>query len=235
MSNNGDVPYGHKVHTHDACLMEVRDSDLLILIIGERYGGEYKNSLKSITRMEYETAFGNNIPVHTFIKKSTYNEHGSYIKKKKNNESYHYFNDNKTYEMIKIFEFIDLVRSNDRNNGYLHFKDDLELIDLIKKQLSGMVHGFLAKPIEKLKNYHVHLRITGEDGQYLSTYYGSGIFYSPKIPATYIDRIQSKSGIVKCNYFPNYELLNKDENGNVLNPHTTALKIVSEDQGILLI
>jgi hypothetical protein len=227
LSDQGDVPYGHRVHTHDACLLEVEKSDILILIIGNRYGGFYKNTEKSITRMEYETAIKYNIPVYAYVRASTYGEHGKYIQSKKAKESY---DDRSDGENTKIFEFIDAVRRAPKNNAIIPFEDDRELIKLLKKQFSGMVHELLQKKKEKLQHYHVHLKIEPrDDGRFRSSYFGSGTFLSPKSPARYVDTIRGATGDIKCEYYPNFSLLNPNEKNEPRNQSVVELVINGEE------
>lgn len=51
----------------DVCLANVRRCDLLILLIGMRYGSIDKNMGKSFTELEYEEAKRNNTPILVFI------------------------------------------------------------------------------------------------------------------------------------------------------------------------
>ena len=54
LSEDGDVYYDPREHTHDACISEVGNCQLFVLIIGGRYGGKYLKSDKSITNRECE-------------------------------------------------------------------------------------------------------------------------------------------------------------------------------------
>lgn len=51
----------------EACLTDVRRCQMLILIIGMRYGSEDNNTGKSYTELEFEEAERNNIPVLAFL------------------------------------------------------------------------------------------------------------------------------------------------------------------------
>ena len=51
----------------DVCLANVRRCQLMILLVGMRYGSVDKNTGKSYTELEYEEALRNNIPVLSFI------------------------------------------------------------------------------------------------------------------------------------------------------------------------
>lgn len=146
LSERGDVFYHPDIHTHDSCLNEVSNCDLFILMIGGRFGGSYDaDKKKSIVNAEYTTAKDNKIPVFTFVKRGVYSDH-------------HFFTKNKTKEHIaemdfpsmdkredaeKIFEFIDEVRKSDVNNGFFSFEFAREIVDLLRKQWSGMFYDFL--------------------------------------------------------------------------------------------
>ena len=52
ISELGDVFYDPAIHSHEACLQEASQSDALVLIIGGRYGGQYKDTDVSITYQE---------------------------------------------------------------------------------------------------------------------------------------------------------------------------------------
>ncbi len=40
LSDQQDILYDPRIHTHTACIEEVKNSDLMILIIGSRFGGQ---------------------------------------------------------------------------------------------------------------------------------------------------------------------------------------------------
>lgn len=40
LSDQQDILYDPRIHTHTACIEEVKNSDLMILIIGSRFGGK---------------------------------------------------------------------------------------------------------------------------------------------------------------------------------------------------
>jgi len=54
----------------EVCLREVRDSDLMILVIGYSYGSLDSESEKSFTHLEYEEARRSGIDVLAFVKSS---------------------------------------------------------------------------------------------------------------------------------------------------------------------
>ena len=56
LSEEPDFPVEPGVTSHDACLSAVRQSNVLVLLIGQRFGGEYRDQNKSITWREWEEA-----------------------------------------------------------------------------------------------------------------------------------------------------------------------------------
>lgn len=149
LSEYGDVYYNPDLHTHDACLTEVCNSQLFVLIIGGRNGGQYKEGEKSITNMEYEEAVRSKIPVFTLIERNVLSEHLVYQKNKSNanvKEIIYPSIDN-----IKIFEFIDNVRKNGLNNAYFPFSDFKDIESYLKKQWAGLMFDFLTNSIETKK------------------------------------------------------------------------------------
>jgi hypothetical protein len=56
LSDEPDFPVEPGVTSHDACLRAVRASHVFVLLVGERFGGEYQGQNKSITWREWEEA-----------------------------------------------------------------------------------------------------------------------------------------------------------------------------------
>jgi len=56
LSEEPDFPVEPGVTSHDACLAAVRQSNVLVLLVGQRFGGEYRDQNKSITWREWEEA-----------------------------------------------------------------------------------------------------------------------------------------------------------------------------------
>ncbi len=71
LSEHNDFPVARGVHSHDACLAAIPGSNLYVLLVGERYGGRYKGTPKSITWREYDEAFGHEIPMVALVLRST--------------------------------------------------------------------------------------------------------------------------------------------------------------------
>ena len=152
LSEEGDVFFNPKQHTHDSCLTEVPSCQIFVLIIGGRYGGIFNKGDKSITNMEYETAITNKIPVFALAESAVLAEHNVYnenIKKnaKVKSEDIAY----PSVDNVKIFDFIDEVRKNTINNAIVPFRDFTDIESYLKKQWAGMMFSFLSESITENK------------------------------------------------------------------------------------
>lgn len=56
LSEDADFPVEPGFTSHDACLRAVRSSHVFVLLVGERFGGEYQGQNKSITWREWDEA-----------------------------------------------------------------------------------------------------------------------------------------------------------------------------------
>lgn len=150
LSEDGDVFYNPKQHTHDSCLTEVPACQMFVLIIGGRFGGTYINGSKSITNMEYEAAINEKIPVFALAESAILAEHKVYNDNIKNNkkikaEDISY----PSVDNVKVFEFIDEVRKYTVNNAIVPFRDFTDIEQYLKKQWAGMMFNFLNDNIQQ--------------------------------------------------------------------------------------
>ena len=136
MSDYEDVLYDPRIHTHTSCVDEVQNCNMLILIVGARFGGKatpealnkvnfeiLKNEnvsvdlLKekeclSVTQLEVLKAIENSIPVYTFIDKRVWHDHALYEKNKTSDivEKIIFPSIEKQETAKYIFNFINFVR-----------------------------------------------------------------------------------------------------------------------------
>ena len=106
MSDYNDILYDPRIHTHTSCIEEVNTCDLIILIVGSRFGGkaipeaisklDFDNILEksksidslkkkdniSVTQLEILKAVELDIPIFTFIDNRLWNDHELYEKNK---------------------------------------------------------------------------------------------------------------------------------------------------------
>ncbi|BCG65273.1 MAG: hypothetical protein methR_P3099 [Methyloprofundus sp.] len=160
MSDKGDVFYHPDLHTHESCITEISNCQLFILIVGGRFGGKYKvDPTKSITNAEYNAAKEAGIPVFTFVKEGVLADHHIYQKNREKDfvSSIDFPSiENQNYA-VNIFDFIDLVRGANVNNGFFDFKYARDIHCNLRKQWAGMFFDFLSQ-----RSVSNHLKSTNE-------------------------------------------------------------------------
>lgn len=166
MSDYADVLYDPRTHTHTSCVSEVANCDMLIVIIGSRFGGisvpeaidavntnDFEDTISntsenkiSITQLEVLKAIECNIPIYAFIDNKVYYQHELYEKNKDNNAII----DNIVFPSIEkpelakyIFNFIDYIRHRAKGNSYFPFEKLQDIEDVLKKQWSSYFQRLL--------------------------------------------------------------------------------------------
>jgi hypothetical protein len=105
LSESNSFPIDPSVDTIENCKRRVEnDADVLVLIIGGRYGHVDDRADKSITNLEYLAARAKGIPIYAFVMKSVL----SILPVWKQNPKADFF---MVVDSPKVFEFIDEVRS----------------------------------------------------------------------------------------------------------------------------
>ena len=182
MSDYADVLYDPRVHTQSSCVEEVKNCDILILIIGGRFGGKaigeavdiidfekifeqikedkFLNDRSfSITFLEFFKAIERGIPVYTFIKENVLNDHKVYEKNKSkpiiNEITFPSIEKRETAKYI--FEFINVVRLRNPGNNIFSFKNEADIEEILKKQWSSYFKKLLKEQSvsEEKENIHV--------------------------------------------------------------------------------
>lgn len=169
MSDYNDVLYDPRDHTHESCVKEIQNADIIILIIGSRFGGKaipkavehldldtIKNSSKStvffekggisITQLEILKAVELEIPIFTFIDAKVSHDHLFYEKNKNKKgflDNVDFPSIDKKETAIFIFEFINFIRHRSKNNSIVEFSKVEDIQDYLKKQWAALFQRFL--------------------------------------------------------------------------------------------
>ncbi|MGD1838850.1 MAG: DUF4062 domain-containing protein [Nitrososphaeraceae archaeon] len=138
LNEQGNIPYGKDDLLEDYCYKEISNVDILVSLIGGRYGSESKHEKHSVSQLELKTAYDQNKQVYIFIDKSVYNEYRFYLNNKDNNGVKYTYADN-----VKIHEFIEFVESLPNNNTIHGFETSNDITTFLKEQWSGLFQRFL--------------------------------------------------------------------------------------------
>jgi len=144
LSEEGSIFFDPALHTQDACLAEIPDCQMFVLIIGGRYGGRYRSSDQSVTNAEYQAAVRAKIPVFALVERSVYDQYPVYSSNKTNPlvdaKSVSY----PAVDSVKIFDFMEGVQQQAVNNALIPFSDFEEIQRYLRQQWAGMMYRFLA-------------------------------------------------------------------------------------------
>jgi len=169
MSDYSDILYDPRTHTHTSCVDEVSNADIMILIIGSRFGGlsipealgridfdllsnesqstetfKKKDNI-SITQLEVLKAIESKIPVYTFIDSNVWHDHALYEKNKDKSiiNEISFPSIEKPETAAYIFEFINFLRHRSIGNNVFSFSKLQDIEDVIKKQWSSLFQKLL--------------------------------------------------------------------------------------------
>ncbi|EJW17215.1 hypothetical protein PAV_4c03180 [Paenibacillus alvei DSM 29] len=138
LNERGNISYGSDERLEEYCYKEVELTDILVAIVGGRYGSESFNSQYSITQMEIKTALKQGKQVYIFIDKSVYSEYHTYLNNKDVKDiKYRYVDD------VKVYKFIEELENLPQNNPISTFEHSNEIVIFLKEQWSGLFQRFL--------------------------------------------------------------------------------------------
>ena len=164
MSDQAEVIFDPRHHTHSSCLREVANCDAVVLIIGARFGGttvpkaleiidmdritdvskaekfgDEKHKI-SITQAETLQAIQTGIPIFAFVDYAVMRDHLTY-EKNKNKEiigQIEFSSIDKPETAPYIFEFINFLRLRSENNSVFEFTRFEDIESQLKKQWAGI-------------------------------------------------------------------------------------------------
>lgn len=138
MHDKGGVSYTQETTLEQSCYNELSTCDIVVCIIGNKFGSESLSGNYSITMEELQKAIQLKKKVYTYIVKDVYIENQTYEK----NLNYGTFSP-AFADDIRIHEFISQIRQTVKNNPILSFENVNEIIDNLKMQLSGLFQHLL--------------------------------------------------------------------------------------------
>lgn len=136
-NEQGGIPYGTNEKLEDYCYNEIATIDILVAIIGGRFGTTSKDDKYSISNEEIKTAINHNKQVYIFIEKDVDAEYYTYLKNKNNNIEYSHADD------VRIYKFIEEIKSYKKNNVIQTFMSSNDIISFLKEQWAGLFQRYL--------------------------------------------------------------------------------------------
>lgn len=136
-NEEGDIPYGKDDALEEYCYKEIKNIDILISIIGGRFGSESKRNMSSISQIEVKTALKEGKQIYIFIEKNVLAEYETYLLNKDNDTKFRYVDD------IRIYKFIEEIKGLSANNNIKGFETANDITRYLKEQFAGLFQRFL--------------------------------------------------------------------------------------------
>ena len=151
LSEKGDIAYSPDIPLDESCYREASSADVIVLIVGGRYGSSASSEEKkpsrsffdrydSITKKEYDSACSRDIPVYILIEQNVYSEYHTYLRNKEN-EKIQYAH----VDSINIFRLIEDILSKPRNNPVHTFERFSEIESWLREQWAGLFRELLQR------------------------------------------------------------------------------------------
>lgn len=162
LSEEGNVFFDPTLDTLDSCLVEVPASQLFVLIIGGRFGAQYRDTEKSITNVEYNEAVKAEIPIFALVERVVLDEYAVYKANKENPSINATQIEYPSVDSTRIFDFVDEIRGQIVNNALVPFSDFEGIQSYLKQQWAGMLYRFLTSESEAKRVGHLFSTLVSE-------------------------------------------------------------------------
>lgn len=172
LSEYSDVLYDPRAHTHTNCLQEVPNADMIVVLIGPRFGGraipealsnlDLENLVNSsfdvtvlddpeklsITQLEVLKAIDSSVPVFAFVDEKVMYDHYVYQKNKDLVEKIKFPSIEKPESAKYIFEFINFLSHRNKGNSVIPFSKLEDIETHLKKQWGALFQRLLREQRE---------------------------------------------------------------------------------------
>jgi len=167
LSEYSDVLYDPRTHTHTSCMQEVPNADIVVVLIGSRFGGQavpealrsidIENLLKSsfdvavltepeklsITQLEVLKAIDATVPVFAFVDEKVMHDHFVYQKNKGLVEKITFPSIETPQSARYIFEFISFLHQRNKGNSVIPFGRIEDIENHLLKQWGALFQKLL--------------------------------------------------------------------------------------------
>jgi len=155
LNEKGHIPYGSSERLEEYCYKEIELCDILVSVIGGRFGSESNEENYSVSNIELKTAIEKGRQVYIFIENAVLAEYRTY-EANKDNEKIVYT----AVDDVRVYKFLEEVFSLPLNNQVQGFDTVQEINLYLKEQWSGLFQRLLNESarqkevnlIEDLKN-----------------------------------------------------------------------------------
>ncbi len=139
MHDKGNIPYTQDVSLEDSCYNELSTCDIVVCIIGNKFGSKSAIGDYSITMTELKTAIKNRKKIFIYILKDVFAENLTYSANKANNFIPAHVDN------IKIHEFISELKDTVKNHPIIPFETVSDITNNLRDQFAGIFQWLLSQ------------------------------------------------------------------------------------------
>lgn len=137
LHERGNVPYGKETALEEYCYREIGGCDIVVAIVGGRYGAASKQDPYSISQLELKTAHDLQKPIYIFVERDVLSEYKTYLKNKDAKIEWAAVND------VRIHRFLDEVHALKSNNPVAPFETSFDITEFLQGQWAGLFQRLL--------------------------------------------------------------------------------------------
>ena len=134
------VTYNQIETLEESCYREIENCEILVCIIGNKFGTESNSNNYSITMKELQTAITEQKKVYAFIQKDVSIENRIYLTNKNNTDFTPAIVDD-----IRVHDFIANLKKTIKNFPITDFESVNDIIDALRSQLAGLFQNLLQR------------------------------------------------------------------------------------------
>jgi len=134
----GHVPYGKDEALEQYCYREISTCDILIALIGGKFGTESHDREHSITQRELRTAIELGKQIYIFVERSVHSEYRTYL----NNKNLKDFKPTSVND-VRVFQFLEEVYALPAGNPIEPFEVSDDILRYLREQWAGLFQRLL--------------------------------------------------------------------------------------------
>ncbi|MEZ9229477.1 DUF4062 domain-containing protein [Vibrio amylolyticus] len=144
LNEKGHISYGSQEKLEEYCYKEIDQCDILVSIIGGRYGSQSHESEYSVSNKELKKALETGKQVYIFVDSSVATEYRTYeVNKGVDGITYAAVDD------VKVYEFLEEVYDLPKNNTIHNFSSAQDIANFLQEQWAGLFQRLLSDESKK--------------------------------------------------------------------------------------
>jgi hypothetical protein len=150
MNERGHIPYGSAEPLEEHAYREVEMADIVVSIIGGRFGAESSIEDQSISQRELEKAIQTEKQVFIFIERAVQVEFSTYLLNKENADVRY-----QSVDDVRVFKFLEKIEQLPRNNAIASFETAPDITDYLREQWAGLFQNLLRQERVKIEGQNL--------------------------------------------------------------------------------